>query len=60
MTGAPEPTSREIAREWLTFAGLLLAVGIVIVALRVWKDGPQVLTFAPHKPYLVDRAQEDR
>lgn len=60
MSAGSEPTSREIAREWLTFAGLLVAVGAVIVAVRVWKDGPQVLTFAPHKPYLVDREPRDR
>lgn len=42
----PEPS---IVREWLVFAVICLVVGAVFVALRVAKDGPQVLTHAPHR-----------
>lgn len=38
-----EPTNRQIAKEALWFALLVLVVGAVFVTARVLKDGPQVL-----------------
>lgn len=54
MSGEPgrrgsseEPDARAIRREALIFFLLLLGVGVAFVALRVMKDGPEVLNPLP-------------
>jgi hypothetical protein len=45
----PEPTRRQIAKEALLYALLVLGAGAVFVAFRIAKDGPQVLDVSPHR-----------
>lgn len=48
MTGSDEPSGRQIAREVVIFALLCLLVGGLFVAVRVMRDGPQILQSNPH------------
>lgn len=43
-----DPTRATIVREVLLYALLVLAVGGIFVAWRVWREGPRVLDYAPH------------
>ena len=45
-----EPSRRRIVVEILVYAVLVLVVGGLFVGLRVMRDGPRVLTHAPHVP----------
>ncbi len=47
---AEEPTRRRIALEILVFALLFLGFGALFVGLRVWREGPRVLSNDPHAP----------
>lgn len=42
-----DPTPRQIAKEVVLYAALILAAGAVFVGARVWREGPRVLSHDP-------------
>jgi hypothetical protein len=43
-----DPSGRRIAVEALLYGALVLAFGAAFVGWRVWREGPRVLSHAPH------------